>query len=130
MEFNLPYFNMDYQITNQYVFVSHQTETEIFMTHYFISAGIELQKGADLMKAEAGLQRLAKQTRDEPECHLFEIRQDLKDPTRFTLWECWTDRAALAAHYEMPHTKAYLAQDLTNVCYIEELGEIGTRETA
>jgi len=95
------------------------------MTRYFISAGIKLQDGADLGKAEAGLKRLVEETRTEPGCHFFEIRQNLQDRTRFTLWECWTDAAALAAHFEMPHTKAYLAKNLTEVSYIEELGDIG-----
>jgi len=95
------------------------------MTSYFISAGIELQEGADLNKAEAGLRHLAEVTRTEPGCHFFEIRQNLQDRGKFTLWESWTDRAALTAHFEMPHTKAYLAQNLTQVSYIEELGEIG-----
>ncbi|MCK7612768.1 putative quinol monooxygenase [Roseibium sediminicola] len=95
------------------------------MTRYFISAGIELQEGADLGTAEAGLKKLVEATQNEPGCHFFEIRQNLQDRTRFTLWECWTDKAALAAHFEMPHTKAFLARNLTQVRYIEELGEIG-----
>jgi quinol monooxygenase YgiN len=96
------------------------------MSKYFISAGIELQEGADLREAEAGLRRLAQETQSEPGCRLFEIRQNLQDPAKFTLWECWTDKAALAAHFEMPHTRAYLAKNLTQVSYIEELGDIGT----
>jgi len=95
------------------------------MTRYFISAGIELQEGADLGATEAGLKTLVEETRNEPGCHLFEIRQNLQDRTKFTLWECWTDKAALAAHFEMPHTRAFLARNLTQVRYIEELGEIG-----
>lgn len=94
------------------------------MTDFFISAGIELQEGADLRKAEAGLKHLVEATRQEPGCKFFEIRQNLQDRSKFTLWECWTDRAALAAHFEMPHTRAYLDQNLTRVNYIEELGEI------
>lgn len=99
------------------------------MTRYFISAGIRLQDGADLTEAETGLRRLAVETREESGCHFFEIRQNLQEPEKFTLWECWTDRAALTAHFEMPHTKAYLARNLTEVSYIEELGEIGQRDT-
>lgn len=95
------------------------------MSHYFINAGIQLAKGADLKTAEAGLRLLIEQTRSEQGCISFEIRQHLKDSSRFTLWECWTDAAALAAHFEADHTKAYLAQNLTTVSYIEELGAIG-----
>ncbi|MHA7772126.1 putative quinol monooxygenase [Roseibium sp. M-1] len=96
------------------------------MSSYFISAGIELQDGADLKQAEEGLRELILLTRQEPGCHMFDIRQNLEEPGRFTLWERWTDKAALAAHFEMPHTKAYLARNLTRVRYIEELGDIGT----
>lgn len=99
------------------------------MTRYYISAGISLQDGADLKEAEAGLRHLVQETRSEPGCHFFEIRQNLQDRTKFTLWECWTDRAALAAHFEMPHTRAFLARNLTEVNYIEELGEIGADDT-
>lgn len=99
------------------------------MTRYFISAGIELQEGADLGATETGLKQLMEETRNEPGCHFFYIRQNLQDRTKFTLWECWTDKAALAAHFEMPHTKAFLARNLTQVRYIEELGEIDTDTT-
>lgn len=95
------------------------------MSNYFISAGIELKPGASLNEAQDGLRRLAEQTQSEPGCLLFEIRQNLKDPGKFTLWECWTDKQALADHFEAEHTKAYLARDLTEVNYIEELSEIG-----
>jgi quinol monooxygenase YgiN len=96
------------------------------MGNYFISAGIELQQGADRTRAETELRRLVAETRHEPGCNFFEIRQNLQDPDKFTLWESWTDKDALAAHFEMPHTKAYLSQNLTQVSYIEELSEIGT----
>jgi len=95
------------------------------MPGYFISAGIELKDGANLDKAEQGLRLLTEKTRSEPGCIFFEIRQNLKEPGKFTLWECWTDKQALADHFEADHTKAYLAQDLTEANYIEELTEIG-----
>ncbi|WP_299481023.1 putative quinol monooxygenase [uncultured Roseibium sp.] len=95
------------------------------MSKYFISAGIELKPGASLKEAQDELRRLAEQTQSEPGCLLFEIRQNLKEPGKFTLWERWTDKQALADHFEAEHTKAYLARDLTEVNYIEELSEIG-----
>jgi quinol monooxygenase YgiN len=95
------------------------------MSKHFISAGIELQDGADLKQAEIGLRLLAEKTQSEPGCILFEIRQNQKELGKFTLWESWTDRQALANHFEMPHTKDFLAQNLTQVNYIEELAEIG-----
>ncbi|GAA0772806.1 antibiotic biosynthesis monooxygenase [Roseibium denhamense] len=100
------------------------------MSHYFISAGIELEDGAELEHAEAGLRQLAEQTQAEPGCILFEIRQSLDQPEKFTLWECWESPEALAAHFEADHTKAFLALGLTKINYIEKLGEIGDRTFA
>ncbi|MEP1933175.1 MAG: putative quinol monooxygenase [Roseibium sp.] len=94
------------------------------MPHFYISAGIQLAEGADLQLAEQGLRHLIQQTQEEPGCISFEIRQNQKDRTKFTLWECWTDPDALAAHFDADHTKKYLAQNLTTVSYIEELGPI------
>jgi quinol monooxygenase YgiN len=100
------------------------------MNKLWISAGIELEEGADLAAAEAGLSKLVEETANEPGCILFEIRQGIEDPNRFTLWECWVNEDALKAHFDMPHTKAYLARDLTKVSYIEKLGPIGASRTA
>jgi quinol monooxygenase YgiN len=102
----------------------------MIMSHYFISAGIEMTAGSKLEQVETELQKLVAQTREEPGCILFEIRQNLKEPTKFTLWECWTNPDALAAHFEAHHTKAYLAQNLTEVSHIEALGEIGDKTFA
>lgn len=94
------------------------------MGHFFISAGIELSRTANLDQTEKELQKLVEETQQEPGCILFEIRQNLEDRNKFTLWECWTSPDALAAHFEAPHTKKYLAKNLTQVNYIEKLGEI------
>jgi quinol monooxygenase YgiN len=100
------------------------------MGHYFISAGIELTDGTPLKQAETELQKLVEETRKEPGCIQFEIRQNLKERSKFTLWECWTDPEALAAHFEAKHTKTYLSKNLTQVSHIEELGEIGDQTFA
>ncbi len=91
------------------------------MSNLWISAGIELQDGADLQKTKNALSQLVEDTLKEPGCIRFEILQQQDKPQCFTLWECWTDDDALKAHFAAPHTKAYLAQDFTKVNYIERL---------
>lgn len=96
------------------------------MGNLWVRARIELIKGADLAQACAGLDDLVGHTVKEPGCILFEVRQDLETPQRFTLWECWTDDAALTAHFDAVHTHEYLAKNLTSVLYVEKLGPIQT----
>ncbi len=91
------------------------------MSNLWISAGIELQDGADLQKTKNALSQLVEDTLKEPGCIRFEILQQQDKPQCFTLWECWADDDALKAHFAAPHTKAYLAQDFTKVNYIERL---------
>lgn len=86
-----------------------------------MSAGIKATEGVDLALVKQALFKLEAATQHEANCYRFEINQRLDDPRCFTLWEEWTDEAALAAHFEMPHTLEYLAQNLTEVVYIEKL---------
>ncbi|MEP4031884.1 antibiotic biosynthesis monooxygenase [Roseibium polysiphoniae] len=100
------------------------------METLWVSAGIELTPGTDAAIAEQALQLLMEQTSREPGCILFEIRQQKADPSKFTLWECWVNQAALTAHFEAQHTLDYLAKNYTQVAYIEKLGKIGAHRTA
>ena len=46
------------------------------------------------------------------------------NPSQFTLWEEWINEDALNQHFQAEHTKAYLAQSLTDVIYIEKLEKL------
>ncbi|WP_120497096.1 putative quinol monooxygenase [Kiloniella sp. EL199] len=91
------------------------------MSKLWISAGIELQDGADLKATKKALCQLVEDTIKEPGCITFEILQQQDKPECFTLWECWVNDDALTAHFEAPHTKAYLENNYTKVSYIERL---------
>jgi quinol monooxygenase YgiN len=43
----------------------------------------------------------------EPGCHRFDVLEDLEKPNTFLYYEVYKDEAALAAHRETPHFKAY-----------------------
>jgi len=45
--------------------------------------------------------------RDEPDCHAFHVTRVEGDPTRFLLFELYTDAGALEAHRETPHFKRF-----------------------
>ena len=45
--------------------------------------------------------------REEPDCHRFDVAQHADDPTRFVLFEVYTDAAALEHHHSTPHFLAF-----------------------
>jgi quinol monooxygenase YgiN len=49
--------------------------------------------------------------KSEPDCLSIEIAQDMDDPTRITMIEKWSDRAAYEGpHLDTPHMKSFVAQ--------------------
>ncbi|GMQ75676.1 MAG: hypothetical protein BMS9Abin01_0931 [Gammaproteobacteria bacterium] len=46
--------------------------------------------------------------RDEPECHLFHVRQSEDDPDTFFFYEVCTNAESLDVHREQPHFKKFL----------------------
>jgi len=87
-----------------------------------VSAGIEVSDKTLIEDAKKALALLVEETLKETGCILFEIHQNLEKPERFILWEIWEKPEDLAAHFEMDHTKKYLAYDYTAVNYIEKMG--------
>lgn len=94
------------------------------MEKLWISAGLVTTKGHSCEDVKKAICLLHSQTIQEPGCIRFEVLQHQSEPSKFTLWEEWTNEAALQAHYEAPHTQAYFAQSLTEVLYIEKLEQI------
>ena len=47
--------------------------------------------------------------RDEPGCFRFDINQDAEIPTRFYLYEVYSDEDAFNAHLETPHFKEWFS---------------------
>ncbi len=91
------------------------------MNKLWISAGIEVQSGKNIQQVKDAIAKLVETTLTEPGCFQFDALQDKETPEHFTLWECWQDEAALKAHFEAPHTKAYIANNFTQVRYVERL---------
>lgn len=82
---------------------------------YCITAELRVKDSAKVDIAREAMRTLCAQTLKEPGCRFFTLHQDAQVPTRFLLWEVFDDEAAFKAHFETAHTKAYLAQDLTEV---------------
>ncbi len=102
------------------------------MNKLWISAGIEVIGGKDVLQVKEALNNLAIATRQEPGNISFNVLQQLDKPGNFTLWECWDNEAALKQHFKAAHTTDYLAKSWTSVTYIErlQLNEAKTSEIA
>jgi quinol monooxygenase YgiN len=48
-------------------------------------------------------------SRAEPGCLLHTVHRDVEDPLRFVFLEHWADRAALAAHFEVPASLGFVS---------------------
>ena len=54
-----------------------------------------------------GMAELVRGSRAEPGCLEYSAHRADDDPTVFIVWERWSDRAALEAHFQTPHFLAF-----------------------
>ena len=63
---------------------------------------------------EAALQHaltlLTEQSREEAGCLEYTLLEDRDDPARLSIYERWTDTAAIDAHDQTPHVAAFVAR--------------------
>ena len=91
------------------------------MSTLWISAGLKVQENQSAQQAKAALLDLQQASEKEPGCVYFHVLEHKGDPHAFTLWEEWKSEADLVAHFELAHTKSFIAKALTEIVYIEKL---------
>lgn len=94
------------------------------MTPYYLCARIRVTNPHRLEETKSKLIELQRVTLEEPACHEFRILEDKQRLGDFLLWESWEGKAGLEAHYAAGHTRSYLAQELTEIVEITELGAL------
>lgn len=87
----------------------------MFTSGYYITAELRVKDANQIHATKLALMTLCEKTLTEPGCSIFTLHHDQTTPSRFLLWERFNDEAAFQAHFEMPHTQEYVAQDLTEV---------------
>lgn len=92
----------------------YATDLRGIMTH-IVTAMIETTGTRDLEHVQNELSILEAVTQDEPGCLFFRILHSDETPGQFTLWEEWTDKAALDAHYDYPHTRRVIEAGITQI---------------
>jgi quinol monooxygenase YgiN len=71
-------------------------------------ADLTLHPGAEA-ELRAAARIMIDATRREHGCIRYTLMQDVLDPLQFSFVEEWTDRQALAAHFETPHMAVWRA---------------------
>jgi quinol monooxygenase YgiN len=82
---------------------------------YYITAELKAKHLDRIAETTDALKVLCKHTVTEPGCSMFTLHLDAKQPTRFLLWERFEDEAAFKVHFELAHTKDFIALDLTEI---------------
>ena len=77
------------------------TEILTIVAHIQAKPGMEVRMKQDLLS-------LIIPTRAEAGCITFDLLADVKDPTKFVLYENWESQAALDAHFRQPYVKQVL----------------------
>ena len=91
------------------------------MSKLWISAGLKVHEGKSAQQAKQALLELQQASEKEAGCIFFHVLQHRDTPELFTLWEEWESEKDLVAHFELAHTKSFIAQALTEIVYIEKL---------
>lgn len=63
----------------------------------------------DIPSVTAIMDTMARETRKEKGCILYDFAVDITNPNRICLSELWTDPEALAEHFETPHMAVFRA---------------------
>ncbi len=87
----------------------------MFEQGYFVTAELRVKNQQRIAEAKSALVALCEKTLAEPGCSLFTLHQCAENEGRFILWERFEDEAAFKQHFLEPHTKEYMALDLTEV---------------
>lgn len=74
---------------------------------YAIFVTMQLKAGMGETFRPHILKNAAATQKEEPDNHNFTVMVSEEDPDRYHFYEVYTDKAALEAHRETPHFKAY-----------------------
>lgn len=74
-----------------------------------VVAYVEAKPGME-EQVKSNLQALVEPTRREEGCFNYDLHQSADNPALFVFYENWTSKAALDAHLETPHVRAFIDQ--------------------
>ena len=89
------------------------TQAQIPQDGIFVTAEISLTPQVELKVGIAAIQQFCLDMCTEPGCR-FAMATHIDDkPGHFILWENYQDKAAIEAHFNAPHTQAFIQSGIT-----------------
>lgn len=77
------------------------------MAHFVLIAELQVKPESVAAFVPLILANAQASVQNEPGCLQFDVTQQADDPSKFLLYEVYTDAAAFAAHGKQPHTTAF-----------------------
>ncbi len=87
---------------------------------------IEINQDRDINKVLENIQVFCQQMESEEGCLFAQASQNLQQPRQVILWEIYRDQQAIEAHFNMPHTQAFINSNQTTFisgCQSRAVGE-------
>ena len=78
-----------------------------------VTAIIEINQDQDVDKVLKNIQEFCLQMESEQGCLFAQASQNLEQPRQVILWEIYQDQQAIEAHFNMPHTQAFINSNQT-----------------
>lgn len=78
----------------------------------FVTAELRINAEKPTAEVVQSIEQFCLGMQNEPGCLQAIATYDDKEPQRVILWERYKDRAAIEAHFSMPHTQAFIASQV------------------
>ncbi|EJG0025435.1 putative quinol monooxygenase [Vibrio alginolyticus] len=81
----------------------------------FVTAELKMNADKPRQQVVEAIEQFCLDMQSEAGCLQANVTYDSKDPQRVILWERYENRAAIEAHFAMPHTQAFIAAEMAEL---------------
>ena len=81
----------------------------------FVTAELKMNADKPRQQVVEAIEQFCLDMENEAGCLQANATYDPKDPQRVILWERYENRAAIEAHFAMPHTQAFIAAEMAEL---------------
>ncbi|WP_104035851.1 putative quinol monooxygenase [Vibrio jasicida] len=81
----------------------------------FVTAELKMNVDMPRQQVVEAIEQFCLDMQSEAGCLQANAIYDSKDPQRVVLWERYENRAAIEAHFAMPHTQAFIASEMAEL---------------
>ncbi|MFN1617209.1 putative quinol monooxygenase [Vibrio rotiferianus] len=81
----------------------------------FVTAELKMNADKPRQQVVEAIEQFCLDMQSEAGCLQANATYDSTDPLRVILWERYENRAAIEAHFAMPHTQAFIAAEMAEL---------------